>query len=55
MIDRNNREAVTASVIAQYTLVVIGVLITAAFLFFIKDALLMAFAGIIFPVKILLN
>jgi len=45
-------DAVTAKVIAQYTLVVIGVLITAAFLFFIRDALLMAFGGIIFAVII---
>ena len=36
--------------IAKYTLVVLGVLITAAFIFFIRNALLMAFAGIIFAV-----
>lgn len=52
MADTNNRKTVTASEIAQYTLVVIGVLITAAFLFLIKDVLLMAFAGIIFAVVI---
>ena len=36
--------------IARYTLVVIGVLITTTFLFFIRDALLIAFAGVIFAV-----
>ncbi len=44
--------AVTASVIAQYTLVVLGVLITTAFIFFIRDALLIAFAGVIVAVII---
>lgn len=52
MADSKNGKAVTASVIAQYTLVVLGVLIATAFLFFIKDALLIAFAGIIFAVII---
>ena len=40
----------TAWVIAKYTLVVIGVLTTTAFLYFIRDALLIAFAGVIFAV-----
>ncbi len=52
MANRKKGEAVTASVIAQYTLVVIGVLITTAFLFIIRDALLIAFAGVIFAVII---
>ncbi|TVR26627.1 MAG: AI-2E family transporter [Balneolaceae bacterium] len=52
MVNRKKGDKVTASVIAQYTLVVIGVLITTAFLFFIRDALLMAFGGIIFAVII---
>ncbi|CAN5431604.1 AI-2E family transporter [soil metagenome] len=52
MANRKKGEEVTASVIAQYTLVVIGVLITTAFLFFIRDALLIAFAGVIFAVII---
>ncbi|MCC5906330.1 MAG: AI-2E family transporter [Balneolaceae bacterium] len=52
MANRKKGDVVTATVIAQYTLVVIGVLITAAFLFFIRDALLMAFGGIIFAVII---
>lgn len=51
--NRKQRETVTASVIAQYTLVVLGVLITTAFLFFIRDALLIAFAGVI--VAVILN
>jgi len=46
----NKRGDLKASHIAQYTLVVIGVLITTAFLFFIRDALLIAFAGVIFAV-----
>jgi predicted PurR-regulated permease PerM len=50
MANRNKEEAVTAWVIAKYTLVVIGVLITTSFLFFIRDALLIAFAGVIFAV-----
>lgn len=45
-------DVVTASVIAKYSLVVLGVLVTTAFLFFIRDALLIAFAGIIFAVII---
>jgi len=52
MANRKKGDAITATVIAQYTLVVIGVLITTAFLFFIRDALLMAFGGIIFAVII---
>jgi len=52
MANRKKGEAVTASVIAQYTLVVIGVLVTTAFLYFIRDALLIAFAGVIFAVII---
>ena len=52
MANKKNGEAITASVIARYTLVVIGVLITIAFLYFIRDALLIAFAGVIFAVII---
>lgn len=50
--NRKQREAITASDIAQYTLVVLGVLITFSFFFIIRDALLIAFAGIIFAVII---
>lgn len=52
MANRKEEEALTASVIARYTLVVIGVLITTAFLYFIRDALLIAFAGVIIAVII---
>ena len=52
MANRKRGDAVTASIIAQYTLVVIGILITIALLFFIRDALLIAFAGVIFAVII---
>lgn len=48
----NRKGELKASHIAQYTLVVIGVLITTAFLFFIRDALLIAFAGVIVAVII---
>jgi len=50
MENKKMRDSVTATVIAQYTLVIVGVLITTAFLFFIRDALLIAFAGVIFAV-----
>lgn len=50
MENKKNRGEVNASAIAQYTLVIVGVLITTAFLFFIRDALLIAFAGVIFAV-----
>ncbi|MEX2351359.1 MAG: AI-2E family transporter [Balneolaceae bacterium] len=50
MANKNKGEAVTAWVIAKYTLAVLGVLITTAFLYFIRDALLIAFAGVIFAV-----
>ncbi len=46
----NKESEVKASQVAQYTLAVLGVLITTAFLFFIRDALLIAFAGIIFAI-----
>ncbi len=52
MANRKKGEEVTTWVIAKYTLVVIGVLITTSFLFFIRDALLIAFAGVIFAVII---
>ncbi|MCH8569432.1 MAG: AI-2E family transporter [Balneolales bacterium] len=45
-------ETVNAKFIARYTLIVVGVLITVAFLFFIREALLIAFAGVIFAVII---
>jgi len=47
---QNRNDGLRPSHIAQYTLVVLGVLVTAAFFFFIRDALLIAFAGIIFAV-----
>jgi len=52
MANRNKRDGVNATVIAQYTLVVLGVLVTTAILFFIRDALLIAFGGVIFAVII---
>ena len=52
MADRKNGEPITASVVARFTLVIIGVLITTAFLFVIRDALLIAFAGVIFAIII---
>lgn len=50
MKSNKSREALNAMAVARYTLVVVGVLITTAFLFFIRDALLIAFAGVIFAV-----
>ena len=50
MANREKRGDLKTSVIAQYTLIVIGILITIAFLYFIRDALLIAFAGVIFAV-----
>ena len=52
MATRKNGDTITASVIAQYTLIIAGVLITIAFLYFIRNALLIAFGGVIFAVII---
>lgn len=52
MANRMKGESLSASIIARYTLVVIGILITITFLYFIRDALLIAFAGVIFAVII---
>lgn len=50
MADKPRGDSVTVTFIAQCTLIVLGVLITTAFLFIIRDALLIAFAGVIFAV-----
>ena len=50
MANKDKSGALRASIVAQYTLVIIGILITIAFLYFIRDALLIAFAGVIFAV-----
>ena len=52
MANRNNGVEVTAAGIARFTLIVTGILMTIAFLYFIRDALLIAFAGVIFAVII---
>ena len=52
MVNRNKGDEVSPTAIAKYTLVVLGVLITTAILFFIRDALLIAFGGVIFAVII---
>ena len=50
MANKIKGETITAWVMAKYTLAVVGILITIAFLYFIRDALLIAFAGVIFAV-----
>lgn len=52
MDDKNSAATVRPSDIAKYTLVILGVLFSAAFIYFIKNALLIAFAGVIFAVII---
>ncbi len=52
MVNRNKGGEVSPIAIAKYTLVVLGVLITTAILYFIRDALLIAFGGVIFAVII---
>jgi len=46
----NTRDPVAARIIARNTLVVLGILIVAAFFWVIKEALLVAFAGVILAV-----
>lgn len=49
-VKKNNRESLSAGDITQYALAILGVIVGAFFLWIIKDALLIAFAGIILAV-----
>lgn len=49
---KKNKETVSSRDIAKFTLVILAVLATATFFWTIKDALLVAFAGVIFAIVI---